>query len=51
VIYLFSRIAGLPGLEPDEWMEPLGLLSLAVEGVFTGIAIYTLTARSVLRRA
>lgn len=40
--YLISRTVGLPGLEPDEWLEPLGLLSLVVEGAFTGIALYVL---------
>lgn len=40
--YLISRTVGLPGLEPDDWMEPLGLLSLAVEAAFTGIALYAL---------
>ena len=46
VMYIYSRAVGLPGLPPDDWMEPLGLLSLAVEGSFTGIALYLLTGRA-----
>ena len=51
VMYIISRTLGLPGLPPDEWLEPLGLLSLAVEGIFTALAIYTLAARPASRRA
>src|SRR5713101_2366046 len=29
--YVVSRTVGLPGLEPDVWLEPLGVLSLTVE--------------------
>ena len=34
--YVISRTIGLPGLEPesDEWLEPLGVASLAVESFF-----------------
>ncbi|MFN8531005.1 MAG: hypothetical protein U0670_20565 [Anaerolineae bacterium] len=33
--YVISRTVGLPGAEgPDEWLEPLGILSLIVEGGF-----------------
>src|SRR5437763_3162112 len=50
IMYIVSRTAGLPGLPPDDWMEPLGLLALAVEGAFTAIAAYVLTAWPATRR-
>jgi hypothetical protein len=34
VSYVISRTVGLPGLEPDVWLEPLGILSLGVEAAF-----------------
>ena len=35
-LYVMSRTIGLPGLdpEPEEWLEPLGVASLIVEGLF-----------------
>ena len=36
--YVISRTAGLPGLPvEEEWLEPLGLLSLLVEALFVGL--------------
>ena len=36
--YVISRTVGLPGLPvEEEWLEPLGLLSLVVEGLFAGL--------------
>jgi uncharacterized membrane protein HdeD (DUF308 family) len=32
--YVISRTIGLPGLAPDIWLEPLGMLSLIVEAAF-----------------
>jgi len=32
--YVISRTLGLPGLAPDIWLEPLGILSLIVEAAF-----------------
>jgi hypothetical protein len=32
--YVISRTVGLPGLAPDVWLEPLGILSLIVEAAF-----------------
>ena len=32
--YVISRTVGLPGLAPDIWLEPLGVLSLMVEAAF-----------------
>jgi len=44
--YIYSRTIGLPGLQPDDWLEPIGVLSLVVEGLFTGLAIYVLSAQT-----
>lgn len=41
--YVISRTVGLPGLAPDVWLEPLGILSLMVEAAF--IALYALSRR------
>ncbi len=41
--YVTSRTVGLPGLAPDIWLEPLGVLSLMVEAAF--IALYALSRR------
>src|SRR5215217_3029984 len=36
--YVLSRTVGLPGLEvEEEWLEPLGLVALLVEGLFVGL--------------
>jgi len=36
--YVISRTTGLPGLPvEEEWLEPLGLLSLLVESLFVGL--------------
>ena len=36
--YVISRTVGLPGLPvEEEWLEPLGLLSLLVEALFVGL--------------
>ena len=35
--YVISRTTGLPGLPVEEWVEPLGVLSLLVEGLFVGL--------------
>jgi len=37
VAYVTSRTVGLPGLVPDVWLEPLGILSLLVEAAFIGL--------------
>jgi hypothetical protein len=34
VAYVISRTVGLPGLAPDVWLEPLGILSLLVEATY-----------------
>ena len=42
IMYVLSRTIGLPGLEDEvgEWLEPAGILSLIVEGLF--IALYAI---------
>ncbi|QQS33543.1 MAG: hypothetical protein IPM50_02875 [Acidobacteriota bacterium] len=40
--YVVSRTVGMPGLPIDDWLEPLGILSLVVEGLFVLPAIYAL---------
>ncbi len=43
--YIVSRTIGLPGLPVDaHWLEPMGVLSLVVEGVFVLLAVKALTA-------
>jgi uncharacterized membrane protein YfcA len=38
--YVVSRTAGLPGLGvEEEWLEPLGVLSLIVEALFVGVLL------------
>src|SRR5215208_6213058 len=38
--YVISRTVGLPGLPvEEEWLEPLGLLSLLVEALFVGLYV------------
>ena len=38
--YVISRTVGLPGLPAvEEWLEPLGLLSLLVEALFVGLCL------------
>jgi hypothetical protein len=44
VMYVVSRTIGLPGLAEDvgNWLEPAGILSLIVEGLF--VLVYAVTA-------
>ena len=38
--YVVSRTVGLPGLPvEEEWLEPLGLLSVLVEALFVGLSL------------
>lgn len=40
--YVISRTVGLPGLPvEEEWLEPMGVLSLLVEGLFIGLFLRT----------
>ncbi len=40
--YAVSRTVGMPGLPVDLWLEPLGILSLVVEGLFVLLAVFAL---------
>jgi hypothetical protein len=46
--YVASRTVGLPGLaaEPDAWFEPMGVASLACEGLFVVLFSVTQTKRT-----
>jgi hypothetical protein len=42
--YVISRTVGLPMLEvEDEWLEPLGAISLAVEAFYMVLYLYVIT--------
>ena len=41
--YVISRSVGLPGLAPDIWLEPLGILSLLVEAAY--VVLFVLSRR------
>jgi hypothetical protein len=41
--YVISRTVGLPGIAPDVWLEPLGILSLLVEVSY--VVLFTLSRR------
>lgn len=43
--YIISRTVGLPGLKPDEWLEPLGITSLIVEAAYVALALYVLRSQ------
>jgi hypothetical protein len=32
--YIYSRTLGMPGMEVEEWLNPVGIAALVVEGVF-----------------
>ncbi|MGB3684182.1 MAG: hypothetical protein WA990_17015 [Rubrobacteraceae bacterium] len=46
VAYIVSRTVGLPGLAETAFFETLGILSLLVEALFTGLAAYILSGNS-----
>ena len=37
--YIWSRTSGLPGLRPEEWLDPWGVSSLLAEGLFYLVAL------------
>ena len=49
--YVLSRTAGLPGSDDDigNWLEPLGLASLFVEGLLLAIGAYMLSLAQLAR--
>jgi drug/metabolite transporter (DMT)-like permease len=44
--YCLSRTVGLPGMDPEPWGEPLGVLSLVLEVVFVAAAAAAFVAHS-----
>jgi hypothetical protein len=38
--YVWSRTTGLPGLEPEEWLSPWGVMSLVSEGLFLAMVTW-----------
>ena len=42
IMYVVSRVHGLPGLPESEreWLDPLGILSLILEGLFIALATW-----------
>jgi len=44
--YVASRTIGMPGLpaEPDAWLEPMGVLSMLTEGLFSALALWSLSS-------
>ena len=44
--YIVSRTVGIFGLPPDEWMEPLGIASLIVEGLFVALFAKVVAGRN-----
>lgn len=45
--YALSRTVGLPQLpaEPDEWFEPLGILSFLAEGLFVAVYLWLISMK------
>jgi uncharacterized membrane protein YfcA len=41
--YVISRTVGLPGMPVEDWLEPLGILSLLVEALFVGLSVTVFT--------
>lgn len=46
--YVVSRTVGIFGIPPDVWMEPIGVLSLVVEGLFVVLFAYAVLGRRTL---
>jgi uncharacterized membrane protein YfcA len=44
--YVLSRTVGIFGLPPDEWLEPLGVLSLVVEALFVLLFVRMFATRT-----
>jgi hypothetical protein len=43
--YIWSRTSGLPGLPPEEWLDPWGITAFIVEGLFCLLALLCLLWR------
>jgi hypothetical protein len=46
VAYIISRTAGIFGLPPDVWMEPIGIASLIAEALFVALVLKVALARN-----
>ena len=46
IAYTISRTFGIFGLPPDEWLEPLGVLSLVVEALFVLLFVRMFSRRT-----
>lgn len=46
--YVISRTIGLPGLPAQEWLDPMGVLSLLVEGLFVGLCLAVFARKGTL---
>lgn len=49
--YVLSRTVGLPGMEIEEWLQPVGVFSLAVELIFMFMAATQKPWQGMLRAA
>ena len=48
--YVASRTIGMPGIpaEPDAWLEPMGVASMIAEALFSVVALYSLSAATLV---
>ena len=46
VAYVLSRTTGFLGFYDDEWLEPSGIFSWLVEGLFLVVAVWALRGRA-----
>lgn len=46
--YMISRTVGIFGIPPDVWLEPLGIASLIVEGLFVALFLKVASTRNAL---
>ena len=54
IAYFVTRTIGFPGFRENSWedfTEPIGVVSLIVEGMFVATALWVLTARSAVGTA
>jgi hypothetical protein len=42
--YIISRTVGLPGMEVEEWLQPMGILALVLEAAFVVLFFRVLAA-------
>jgi hypothetical protein len=43
--YVISRTVGLPGMEVEEWLQPIGILALVLEAAFVVLFFRTVSTR------